>query len=164
MPFGQWLAEGAFYASVLLAVILISMIIRSRLWLGDYPEPVRRSAAPPRRGEKAAKTLLDIAFKALWIGYPVFSAFLYKAAMGRSFTMWICLAHMMTLYAVFVAARLLLIDGILICLITPGFVRVDGTKDTKESYRDFRFYAKKALGNFVLSAFFSLLAAGVLSV
>jgi hypothetical protein len=164
MPIGRWLYEAMIYSFVLCCIILISQIIHARLWLNDYPAPIRLAADPLSRGEKLAKRLLDIPLMIIKVGYPVFSAFVYKAAMGQTFSLWYGFTHLLMLYSMFVIIHLLVLDGLIFCLITPKFVVIDGTRELKSAYKKFSFHAKKALSEFGLSVMFSALVTGVLVV
>lgn len=164
MPIEKWLYEAMIYALVLTLIMLVSRMIHARLWIKDYPEPIRSAAAPLSRREKFAKTLLDIPLSIIKMGYPVFSAFVYKAAVGTGYSLWYGFAHLMVLYSIFILIDLLVLDGLIFCLITPRFVVIDSTQNLKSAYKDFRFHLKKALGDFGFSVLLSALVTGVLAV
>ncbi len=164
MPLEKWLYEATIYSFVLILIRLVSQLLHARLWLNEYPEPIRSAAVPMSRREKFAKRLLDIPMLIIKMGYPVFSSFVNRAAMGQGYTLWFGFAHLLVLFSVFVLIDLLVLDGLIFCLITPRFVVIDGTREIKSAYKDFRFHAKKALGDFGLSVVFSALVTGVLFV
>lgn len=164
MPFERWLLEGLIYALILCFVILVSKIIHARLWINDYPKPVRAAAATLTRREKLAKKILDIPLLILQVGYPVFSGFVYKAVMGQAYNMWYGFIHLLVLYNVFTIVDLLLLDGFVVCFVTPRFVMLDGTCENKDVYKDFNFYAKKALKRFGISLIFTALVTGMLTI
>ncbi len=164
MPVEKWLYEAMIYSFALILIRLVSQFLHARLWLNEYPEPIRSAAAPMSRREKLAKRLLDIPLLIIKVGYPVFSSFVNKAAMGQGYTLWFGFAHLLVLYSVFILIDLLVLDGLIFCLITPRFVVIDGTRELKSAYKDFRFHVKKALSDFGLSVVFSALVMGVLTV
>ncbi len=164
MPIERWLYEATIYSLVLIFIILVSQILHSRLWLKEYPEPIRTAAAPMSRREKLIKRLLDLPLMIIKAGYPVFSAFVYKAAMSEAYNFWYGFVHLLVLYGMFILLDLLFLDGLIFCLITPGFVVIEGTGELKSAYKDFCFHARKALSEFGLSVVFSALVTGVLGV
>lgn len=164
MPIVQWLYEAAIYSSVLILIILISRILHARLWLKDYPEPIQKAAEPMSRREKIIKKMLDIPLMVIKVGYPVFSAFVYKAVMRQTYNLWFGFVHLLLLFGVFIFIDLILLDGLIVCLITPKLIVIEGTKQLKIEYKDFSFHVKKALSDFGLSVVISALVTGVLSV
>ncbi len=160
----NWLYEATIYSSALIVIMLVSQILHARLWLKEYPEPIRAAAAPMSGREKLAKRLLDMPLVVIKAGYPVFSSFVNRAALGQSYTLLVGFAHLLVLFSVFILIDLLVLDGLIFCLITPRFVVIGGTEDLKSAYKDFRFHARKALGDFGLSVMFSALVAGALAV
>ena len=162
MPIGRWLYEAVIYSSMPILIILVSKALYPRLWLKDYPEPIQKAAAAMSKREKIIKRLLDVPLMIIKVGYPVFSAFVYKAVMRQAYDLWFGFVHLILLFGVLIIINLVLVDGLIVCALTPRFVIIKVTEHLKSEYKNFTFYIKKALGDFGLSVLISALVTGML--
>ena len=157
-----WLLEGLIYALVLGFMMTVSQLIHARIWLSDYPKSIQDAVPPLSQREKMAKRLLGIPFMFVMVGYPIFSSFILRAAMGGAYNLWIGFAHMLVIFNTFNLFDLLVLDWLIFCFITPKYIVIDGTKGLA-AYKDYGFHAKGALKGFGMSIVFAALVTGILS-
>jgi hypothetical protein len=151
------LLDGICLSVVATAVVLASLAENPRLWLQDYPPDIQAAVKPRNMAERRRARLWGIPFIGTLLGVPIFSAWrLASADPSASFGMlWL---DAFGVAMVFNLVDLLLIDGLLICMLTPRFVIIPGTEG-HAAYRDFGHHAKAFLFGTFGSCLVAVLAA-----
>jgi hypothetical protein len=78
----QILLGGAVLSLALGALILASLRINPRIWLNDYPEPIRRLAAPLTPAEKRQQRVFIVPFLLAYLAVPLLSTVAFIRAAG----------------------------------------------------------------------------------
>jgi hypothetical protein len=154
------LLDGGVLSLVAGLYILGSMAVNPRLWLTDYPKVIQDAVPPRSRLEKRLATLWGLPFLLLLLGLPFLSGLkLHRADPTVSFTG--LFLQILGVSTVFNVVDLVVLDWLLLCLITPGFMVIPGTAGSpgyKAYGHHLRGFWAGALSSVVLSA---LMAAGL---
>lgn len=163
MDWQQVFLDGLVYALVGSAYLVLLLAIDNRMFLnkGDYPEDVLAAVAPRTQEETRKAALLSIPWLVWLIGYPLYSTLRFNSQATISPAFWTLFAHAFLILFCFWLVDLVVLDGILFCLITPGFVVIPGTEGFP-GYKDFGMHLRghftKGLAGIIVSA---LILAGI---
>lgn len=145
------LEYGLLQALLLSLLILGSLYMQPRIWLQDLPSEMQKKIPPKTsREEKLSYFVLTI-FLIVIIVVPIVAILDYGSAI--SFLQ----AWMITLgiYLIFNLTDLLIIDWLIVCTITPKFIRIEGVEIGV--YRNYLRHLKDFFKGLVLVTIFSAL-------
>jgi hypothetical protein len=131
------LSHGVFYFAAVIGYLFLMMVGTSpRIWgYADYPEAVRERVPPQTKTELIAAAVLGLPWMAFTFGFPVYSVFALKAALGGSIPFGTAFLNVFVLVLLANLGDVLLLDWLIISRITPAFVVIPGSE--KSDYKDF---------------------------
>jgi hypothetical protein len=164
MVLRQMMVHGLAFALVGNGYLLLMMVTMSpRIWgHHDYPEAVRAKVPPQTKREKVAGAIGGLPWILFVLGFPVFSTYAMKAALGGEIPFLIAFLNPLVLLQLFNLSEVLILDWLIVSRITPGFVIIPGStaadyKDMSHHYRGHvRASAAMVLISLVIGAVVSL--------
>jgi hypothetical protein len=133
-----------------------SLAYNPRMWLHRMPPEVRAKVAKKTPQERKLFLKLALPFLLLLFGYPLVYGIRESASLLTIF---------LTLCAFFVSFAVwdtLVLDLLIFCKITPGFIMIDGTD--REDYSNMKYHLVSGSKGLILSVMFSGIIAVVLYV
>lgn len=158
LDWNKILLDGLIYSIPGSIYLLLMLKVDARMFLnkGDYPDDVL-AAVPPRTAQETRKASLWSIPWLLWgFIFPGYSAYTYIQSPGPV-PYWAVLAHTFLIFMTFWLVDLVILDGLIFCLITPGFVVIPGTEGFA-GYKDFGMHLRGHFGKGILYLAFSGLA------
>lgn len=132
-----------------------------RIMLQDYPKAIQALVPPKTPKEKRLTIYYSIAFIIIFLGYPFIvahnAATTFNWQFGQTFLFLSLLTQFINLF------DLLVIDWLMFCFITPGFVVLKGTEG-HPAYKDYYFHFKTFTKGLVISTVIALVVAGLVTV
>jgi hypothetical protein len=155
------LLDGALLS--ILASISIFSILRfnPRLFLQDYPDEIQAVVLPKTDLEKRQSLIAGIPFLLILLAVPFISTLILKRQSGDMISFFPLFLNAFGVVFFFNLVDLLVLDWLLFCFITPGFLVIPGTEGMQE-YKDYGFHFRAFLIGTVLSITSGLVIAGVL--
>ena len=156
------LLDGALL-SILSSILLIVVLwINPRLFLQDYPDEIQAVVPPKTDLEKRQSLIPGIPFLLLLFAVPFISTLVLKRQSGEIISFFPLFLNAFGVAFLFNLVDLLVLDWLLFCFITPGFLVIPGTEGMGE-YKDYGFHFRAFLIGTVLSIAGGLIIAGIVS-
>lgn len=127
-----------------------------RMMLQDYPKEIQKLVPPKTDEEKRMGVFFAIPLLAVLIGYPGFVAWYYSPEPVTFMSVFTTMWGIMLVMNVF---DLLVLDWIMFCAITPGFVVIKGSEGSP-AYKDYMFHFVGFLKGIVITGVLSGIVAG----
>ena len=122
-------------------LLLVMIATSPRVWgHHDYPEVVRSKVPAQTTGEKALAVVIGVPWMLFVLGFPAFSTFALRAALGGDIPFLLAVVHPLILLELTSAVEVVLLDWFIISRLTPAFVIIPGTD--REDYRDMSHHYK----------------------
>ncbi|NWF69079.1 MAG: hypothetical protein HXY40_08335 [Chloroflexi bacterium] len=154
------LIDGLLLSALLSVLIFASLRANARLWLQDYPAPLRALVPPLSADEKRSQRLLTLVFLALVIGTLVFSVARLRAENGGTLPFLTAWAHIALVFNFFNLWDAVVIDYLVLTLMQPKFVILPGTEGHAALYNslfhDWRLHVGNYLKGVIISTVLSL--------
>jgi hypothetical protein len=161
MSISKVLVDGAVLSLLSSVYLIITMRINPRIWLQDYPQDVQERVPPKTEQEKRLSLILGVPFVILVVAVPLISTFsLRNEVDGVSFLA--LLGNAFGVVFIFNLVDWLLLDWLMFCTITPGFVVIPGSEGMA-GYKEYGYHFRGFLKGTVLSAVAGAVIAGVVS-
>jgi len=155
------LLDGALL-SILSSILLIVILwINPRLFLQDYPDEIQAVVPPKTDLEKRQSLIAGIPFLLLLFAVPFISTLILKRQSVEMISFFSLFFNAFGVAFFFNLVDLLVLDWLLFCYITPGFLVIPGT-DGMEAYKDYGYHFRAFLIGTVLSIAAGLVIAGLL--
>ncbi|MCA9904892.1 MAG: hypothetical protein KC547_13640 [Anaerolineae bacterium] len=119
LQLSEILLGGGLLSLAIGAVILTSLIVNPRIWLNDYPEPIRQLAAPLTSNEKRLQYVFMVPFLLAFLLVPYFSTRALVQAGGVSFVS--AYAHAFLVLNIANLFDAVVIDWLFLSLMKPRF-------------------------------------------
>ena len=157
---GRILVDGAILS--LLASLLIAggMGISPRLWLQDYPQDIQDSVPPKTKREKQLSLIVGLPFLLLLVAGPFWSTWRLQATTPATISFLGLWLHAFSVVFIFNLVDLLLLDWLLFCTITPGWMVIPGTAGMA-GYKDYGMHFRGFLIGTVLCSVAGALIAAI---
>ena len=157
------IAYGTVLSLIGSGIILVSLYVNPRLWLQDYPRKIQQKAQPKTREEKRQSLYWGVPFLVVLFTIPFLSAWTlrHQHPASASFLNLFLTAFGVGLF--FNIVDLVIIDCLIFCLWTPGFLIIPGTGGM-DAYRDFGHHFKGFLVGIMVSIVASLLIATIVRI
>lgn len=146
------LTHGLITALLLMALILISLYINPRIWLQDLPKQVQMSIPPKTSKEKRQSLIVLALFLTILIAIPAIGVINYDSQPTLLQAWFITYSILF----IFNLSDLLLIDWLIVCTITPSFIKIKGIDE--RVYKNRHKHLKDFLKGLVVIAVPSLLS------
>lgn len=156
------ITDGIILAIITSIIILISMRLNPRIWLHDYPEDVQAKAPPKTPQEKRLSMLIGIPFMLVMLLVTFISTLSLKSQSPEPLSFWALFAHAFGVVWIFNLVDWLILDWLIFCTITPGFVVIPGTEGMA-GYKDYFMHFRGFLIGTVYSAIAGLIVAGIVA-
>ena len=117
--------------------LLILILINPRYMMQDYPKEITKDIEGKTSKEKKESLLFGIPFMLILFLYPLFFGLYGKFLLH--FGYWENLDAVFLLYFSFNLIDLLIIDWLIFCFITPGFIIIPGTEGNP-GYKNYWFH------------------------
>ncbi|MCC7451053.1 MAG: hypothetical protein IT324_26800 [Anaerolineae bacterium] len=148
------LLNGAVLSLVLGVIIMGSLMYNARLWLQDYPKPIRDKVPPLSAVEKRERVILGVVFMGVLLGGVFLTALQLRANQGLPFgAAYLYIFLMLALFNLFDAVVL---DLIVITWLKPRFVILPGAEGMEYLFHDYRKHLTDFLKGMVFCAVGSL--------
>ncbi len=135
------LIDGAVLTAIAAPVLVLTLYINPRIALSDYPPDVQAAVPPRTRKELRHGILLSIPFLLAALAVPLLSTWLLSRQNGGTISYWIALVSIFGVYSVFYLFDLIVLDLLMFCTWTPGFLVIPGTEGMA-GYKDWRMHVK----------------------
>lgn len=122
---------GLLNSSILTSLILISLYINPRIWMSHLPVKVQREISGKSGVEKMQSLIVLILFLSILLTLPLLAVINY----GKQLTFIEALSITYSVNFMFNLTDLLFIDWLIICTLTPDFIRVKGVDE--RVYKDY---------------------------
>ncbi|MCL4248768.1 MAG: hypothetical protein KJ065_11545 [Anaerolineae bacterium] len=119
LQLSEILLSGALLSLAIGAVILTSLIVNPRIWLNDYPEPIRQVAPPLTSNEKRQQYVFMVPFLLAFLLVPYFSTRAFAQAGDVSFLS--AYAHAFLVLNIANLFDAVVIDWLFLSLMKPRF-------------------------------------------
>lgn len=139
--------------SLLLSVlILTSLYIQPRIWIQKLPEEVQISISPKTKKEKKQTYIVLILFLSILLALPIIAVTNY----GSHPTLLETWVINFSIYFLFNLTDLLIIDWLIVCTITPGFLKIKGVDI--QVYKNYLNHLQDFFKGIILIAVLSILS------
>jgi len=147
------LAYGGVTSLLLSAVILFSLYINPRIWMQDLPKEVQKTIPQKSIKEKKQTLFVSIAFIMILLVLPATAV--VSVVTQPLFSQAFLVSYLV--YFTFNLTDLLFIDWLVVCTLTPDFIRIEGVDETV--YKNYSKHAKDFLKGIILSILPALISA-----
>lgn len=160
IPISISLIYSVIYIALFSLFTLITLKINPRIWLHDYPKEIQDDLEPKSALEKRDSVRLSLFFILLFVGTPLIMTFLNPIRMSGSIPYLPYFFHFMIILQLANLNDLLILDWLIFCRITPGFLVISGSEGHK-GYKNYLFhfvgFLKGCIISTVISAIFALI-------
>ena len=154
------LLDGALL-SILASLSIISILgFNPRLFLQDYPDEIQAAVPPKTDLEKRQSLITGIPFLLILLAVPFISTLILKRQSGEMISFSPLFFNAFGVAFFFNLVDLLVLDWLMFCFITPGFLVIPGTEGMK-AYKDYGYHFRAFLIGTVLSIAAGLIIAGL---
>jgi len=159
MKIQHTLLHGLVLSIVASLYIIITMVIKPRIWLQDYPQSIQDLLPPKDEKESRLSLILGIPFLILLFGIPLVSTILLRIH-NPEFSFLSLAMNAFGVSFIFNIVDWLLLDWLMFCTITPKFIVLPGSEGNA-GYKDYRYHFRGFLIGTVLSIVAGLFIGGV---
>ena len=141
--------------SLALGVIIMgSLMYNARLWLQDYPKPIRDKVPPLSPAEKRDRVILTVLVLGVLFGGVLLEALQLRTAQPGTLSFGVAYLHIFLMLSVFNLFDAPVLDLFIITLLKPRFVILPGAEGMEYLFNDYR----KQLTDFLKGIVFCLIA------
>jgi hypothetical protein len=134
------------------AIVMASLMYNARLWLQDYPKPIRDRVPPLSPSEKRGRIVVGVLFIGVLLGGLLLETAQLRAHAGLSFGA--AYLHFFVMLFVFNLFDALVLDLFILTLLKPKFAILPGAEDLTYLFYDYR----KQVGDFLKGMVFCVVA------
>lgn len=154
------IVHGAFLSLLASAFIAITLRIKPRIWLQDYPQAIQDRVPPKNAEERKLSLILGIPFLALLLAVPFVSTLTLKHQHGGDISFLQLFANGFGVLFIFNLVDWLIIDWLMFCTITPQFIVIPGAEGAV-GYKNYAFHFRGFLIGTVFSTVVGMVIAGI---
>lgn len=132
------LLNSVIFSLALGVIIMGSLMYNARLWLQDYPKPIRDKVPPLSPAEKRDRLILSVLVLGVLFGGVLLEALQLRTAQGGTLTFGIAYLHIFLMLSVFNLFDALVLDLFIITLLKPRFVILPGAEGMEYLFNDYR--------------------------
>ena len=133
------------------AFIIITMWVNPRVWLKDYPQAIQDLVPPKNTEERVLSLILGVPFLILLLAVPFASTLTLKIEGAGAVSFLQLVTNGFGVSLIFNLVDWLILDCLVFCTLTPGFVMIPGTEGAV-GYKDYGFHFR----GFLIGTAFSL--------
>lgn len=147
------LIDGAIVSAIASLYLLAVLYLNPRLFLQDYPKDIQSSAPQKTKNEKRLSIVLGTPFLLFLFLGPFISTLHLEFLSGSEISFLVAFSHAFGVVFVFNLVDWLILDWLIFCTITPGFMVIPGTEGMA-GYKDYSFHFRA----FLVGTVFSIVA------
>ncbi len=147
------LLNGTILSLVLGIIIMGSLRYNARLWLQDYPKPIRDAVPPLTNTEKRERLVVGIIFMSILFGMVILEAVQLR---GDGVSFGTAYLHLFTLLLMFNLFDALVLDLFILALFKPKFAIPNGAENLAYLFNDYRKHLTDFMKGVVFCAVGSL--------
>src|ERR1041385_3731811 len=148
------LINGTVLSLVMGVLVLGSLIYNARLWLQDYPKPIRDKVPPLSATEKRQRVVVAVVFMSILFGGVLFTALQLRASQAEQISFGTAYLYIFLMLLIFNLFGALVLDLFIITLLKPRFVILPGAEGMEYLFNDYR----KHLSDFLKGMVFCVVA------
>ena len=153
MSISKIILDGLILSVVASVFIFATLRLNPRIWLQDYPRDVQAQVPPKTEKERRLSLILGIPFLILLAAVPLISTLALKSQHQGEIPFSSLVLHAFGVVFVFNVIDWLVLDWLVFCTITPGFVVIPGSEGA-EGYKNYGFHFR----GFLIGTGFSAVA------
>lgn len=142
--------DGGIFSAIASIYLFVILKINPRLFLQDYPEDIQGAVPQKSHEEKRQSILFGMPFLLLLFVGLLISTLALKHQSGSELTFLAAALHAFGIVFIFNLVDWLILDWLIFCTITPGFLIIPGTEGM-EGYKDYAFHFRAFLVGTLLS-------------
>ena len=162
MDVSRTILDGLILSVLASIFIVITMRLKPRIWLQDYPDDIQALVPPKTEEEKRVSLVLGIPFLILLFAVPFVSTLALKSRHQGDVSFLLLAANAFGVAFVFNVVDWLVLDWLMFCTLTPRFVVIPGTEGA-EGYKNYWFHFRGFLIGTVFSAVAGLVIGAMVS-
>lgn len=139
LAFQTGILYGLVFSLFFSALILVMIKINPEMMLNDYPPDIKARYGPASEKTKQQRMPFVILFFLIVIGVPLLSILRLDQMISGVPSFLEVFVNIFTLFLVFNIVDLLILDWLIFCAITPGFIVLPGTEGMA-GYKDYMFH------------------------
>jgi hypothetical protein len=148
------LINGTVLSLVLGVIVLGSLKYNARLWLQDYPKPIRDKVPPLSAIEKRDRAVVSVAVIGILFGGVILATLQLRTGQALSFgEAYLSIFLMLAMFNLFDA---IVLDLIILTLLKPKFVILPGAEGMEYLFHDYRKHLTDFLKGMVFCIVVSL--------
>jgi hypothetical protein len=155
------LINGTVLSLVLGVIVLGSLMYNARLWLQDYPKPIRDRVPPLSATEKRQRAVLAVVTIGVLFGGIILETLTLRNSQAGRVTFGVAYLHVFLMLAIFNIFDALVLDLFILTLLKPKFAILPGAEGMEYLFNDYRKQAMDFLKGMVFCAVASLPFAAV---
>lgn len=156
LSLNRMLMDGTLLSLGLGVLVLGSLYYNPRLWLQDYPAPIRAKAPPQTLTEKRQQRLLMIPLLLLMFGLPLYSTYQLRLENGGSISFITAYLNTFVVTNIFNLFDAVVLDLLILTFMKPKFAVIPGAEGMEYLYHDWNMHLRNYLKGIVFCAVFSL--------
>ena len=117
------LINGTVLSLVLGVIVLGSLMYKARLWLQDYPKPIRDMVPPLSATEKRERAVVALVLIGVLLSAIILETLQLRINQAGAISFGTAYLHIFLMLAIFNLFDAVVLDLFIITLITPKFVR-----------------------------------------
>jgi hypothetical protein len=156
------LIDGAILSLLASLYLMAVLWFNPRLFLQDYPAAIQAAVPPKTEQEKRLSLLVGLPFLLLLLVAPLVSTLAFVRGSGGSVSFLSTFLHAFGVIFTFNVVDWLLLDWVVFCTLTPGFLVIPGSEGMA-AYKDYFYHFRASLVGTVLSLVGGVLIAAVVS-
>jgi len=160
LDLGRILIDGAIVSLVASAALTAVLWFNPRLLLNDYPQAIRDLVPAKTERESRLGLIVGMPFLLVLLLGPLISTIVMEGRAAGTVPFWALATHAFGVGFVFNLVDLVLIDWLVFCTITPGFLVLPGSEGA-EGYKDYAYHARAALKGTVFCVLWGLIVGGI---
>jgi len=150
------LINGSVLSLVVGVIILGSLMYNARLWLQDYPKPIRDKVPPLSPAEKRDRAIVAVLFMSVMFGGVILETLYLRTGQAGAISFGAAYLHIFLMLAILNLFDALVLDLFIITLLKPRFVILPGAEGMEYLFHDYRKHLTDFLKGMVFCAVGSL--------
>ncbi len=150
------LINGTVLSLVLGAIVLGSLKYNARLWLQDYPKPIRDRVPPLSAAERRERAIVGLVIIGVLFGGVVLTTLQLRTVQAGAISLGTAYLQVYLMLAMFNLFDAVVLDLFIITLLKPRFVILPGAEGMEYLFHDYRKHLTDFLKGMVFCAVASL--------
>jgi hypothetical protein len=158
----KMILDGLILSAIASVLLVVTLRLNPRIWLQDYPHDIQARVPPKTARERQLSVVVGIPFLILLVAGTLISTLALKRQHQGEISLFSLVLHAFGILFIFNGVDWLVLDWLMFCTITPGFVVIPGSEGA-EGYKNYWFHFRGFLIGTALSAVAGLLIGAIAS-